>query len=260
MEQYLSLLDQAIEEDKTRVSDGAGRVVLIQDCVETSGAFLLHHLMKRALSRESSETVIFVAFAQPFSHYDRILKKLGCNLITLSQNGRFIFFDMLKLDCPDEVGGGRTKSGLVDLFHKIHKATEVIASPETKKSCITIMIDDLSLVEVAAHGSSNYVLDFLHYCQTLTSEVGCTLILLNHEDIYSSSEQLTLNLEVEYLADIVIKAKPLATGLATDVHGQLTVLNKRSSNEHGKLKKRIHNFQFKVKENGVEYFYSGSRT
>ncbi|KAK9110140.1 hypothetical protein Sjap_018200 [Stephania japonica] len=80
MEQYLSLFDQAIKEDKTRVSDGAGRVVLIQDCVETSGAFLLHHLMKRALSRESSETVVFVAFAQPFSHYDRILKKLVSSL------------------------------------------------------------------------------------------------------------------------------------------------------------------------------------
>ncbi|KAK9169061.1 hypothetical protein Syun_001201 [Stephania yunnanensis] len=251
--------NEAIEEDETRVSDCAGRVVLIQDCVETSGAFLLHHLMKRKLSRESSEIVVFVAFAHPFYHYDRILKKLGCNLVTLSQKGRFIFFDMRKLDCLDEVGGGRTKSGLVELFHKIHKAAEVIASPETK-ICITIMIDDLSLVEVAAQGSSSYVIDFLRYCRTLTTEVGCTLILLNHEDIYSNSEESTLNLELEYLADIVMKAKPLATGLAADVHGQLTVLNKRSINEHGKIKKRIQNFQFKVKENSVEYFYSGSRT
>lgn len=31
----------------------------------------------------------------------------------------------------------------------------------------------------------------------------------------------TLLLQLEYLADVVIKAEPLATGLASDVHGQV---------------------------------------
>ena len=35
----------------------------------------------------------------------------------------------------------------------------------------TIMIDDVSLLEVAAHGSVDNVLDFLYYCVTLTSEM-----------------------------------------------------------------------------------------
>ncbi|KAG8056286.1 hypothetical protein GUJ93_ZPchr0002g25798 [Zizania palustris] len=35
----------------------------------------------------------------------------------------------------------------------------------------TIMIDDVSLLEVEAHGSVNDVLDFLHYCVTLTSDM-----------------------------------------------------------------------------------------
>lgn len=32
------------------------------------------------------------------------------------------------------------------------------------------MIDDVSLMDVAARGSTNLVLDFLHYCHTLVSE------------------------------------------------------------------------------------------
>lgn len=59
----------------------------------------------------------------------------------------------------------------MELYGKIQKAVEVGVSPEYNRNCITIMIDDISLMEVAAHGSSNHILDFLHYCQTLTSEL-----------------------------------------------------------------------------------------
>ncbi|KAA3478306.1 elongator complex protein 6 isoform X2 [Gossypium australe] len=174
-------LDQVIEPWPLR-----GRVVAIEDQVETSGSFVLHHLLKRSLSPNSSNVTIFISFSQPFSHYDRILRKL----------------------CPGE-----------------------------KKFL------------VAANGSSDYVLDFLHYCRTLTSEFDCSLITLNHEDIYSSEDRPTFLIQMEYLADILIKAEPLATGLATDVHGQLTVLNKGRN--------KVSNFHFKVKENVVECFYPG---
>ncbi|KAA3484991.1 elongator complex protein 6 isoform X2 [Gossypium australe] len=166
-------LDQIIEPWPLR-----GRVVAIEDQVETSGSFVLNHLLKRFLSPNSSNVTIFIAFSQPFSHYDRILRKL-----------------------------------------------------------------------VAANGSSDYVLDFLHHCRTLTSEFDCSLITLNHEDIYSSEDRPTFLIQMEYLADILIKAEPLATGLATDMHGQLTVLNKGQN--------KVSNFLFKVKENVVECFYPG---
>lgn len=50
---------------------------------------------------------------------------------------------------------------------------------------------------------------------------GCSFVTLNHEDIYSSANTLQLILQTEYLADVIIKAEPLATGLASDVHGQV---------------------------------------
>lgn len=67
-----TLLDHALA---AATGDGAGgRVVLVEDCVDASGAFVLHHLLKRALS--GGGAVLFVALAHPFSHYDRIMKKL----------------------------------------------------------------------------------------------------------------------------------------------------------------------------------------
>ncbi|KAF4349826.1 hypothetical protein G4B88_026704 [Cannabis sativa] len=261
-----TLLDEA-------VGSIAGCLLLLHDSVETTAAFLLHHFLKRSLSPHSSNAVIFVSFAHPFSHYDRILRKLGCNLAAQRDNNRFFFFDMLKWECPgeefsfrlmdqiidssDEAEEAKRRSALVTLFGKIQKV--IGALPQERRSSVTIMIDDISLMEVAARGSMNLVIDFLHYCHTLTSELGCSLVALNHEDIYSSTKRPTLVLQLEYLARILIKAEPLTTGLAKDVHGQLTVLN-RGAYDGAESKYRVHNFHFKVKENCVEYFIPGSRT
>jgi len=59
------------------------------------------------------------------------------------------------------------EGGLVALYGKIEKVVSSLL--QENKKCITIVVDDLSLMEAAANGSSNYVLDFLHYCHTLTS-------------------------------------------------------------------------------------------
>lgn len=74
----LNLLDEALGlHYQTDPWPLRGKVVLIEDCVETSGCFVLHQLLKRTLSSQSpNNTVIFLAFSHPLSHYDRILRKL----------------------------------------------------------------------------------------------------------------------------------------------------------------------------------------
>ncbi|KAK7293242.1 hypothetical protein RJT34_16105 [Clitoria ternatea] len=231
-----------------------GRFVLVEDCVDTSAAFVLHHILKRCFSSHSSSAVLFLAFSHPFSHYDRILRKLGCNLAAQRDNGRFYFLDMLMFQCPDE--GKPNHDGLASVFEKIEK---VVKALRQDKKFFSIMIDDISFLEVAANGSSNDVLDLLHYCHMLTSEYGCAFIVLGHKDIYLNGERPALILEMEYLADILVKAEPLATGLAKDVHGQLMVLDKDMQREQGISAIKIHNFHFKIKENGVECFYPGTK-
>ncbi|GJN31106.1 hypothetical protein PR202_gb19464 [Eleusine coracana subsp. coracana] len=159
---------------------GSGaRVILVEDCVEAPAAFVLHLLLKRAFA--GAGAAAFLALSQPFSHYDRILRKM--------------------------------------------RVVEANWTGENAGKFI-IMIDDISLLEVAARGSINDVLDFLHYCVTLTSEMNCSLVILTHEDIYSSEDNMGLLVHLRYIADLVIKAAPLSTGLAADVHGQLSVVNK----------------------------------
>jgi hypothetical protein len=53
---------------------------------------------------------------------------------------------------------------------------------------------------------------------------NCSLVILVHEDIYSSEENMGLLAHLRYIADLVIKAAPLSTGLAADVHGQVRYL------------------------------------
>ncbi|KAK2413930.1 elongator complex protein [Trifolium repens] len=228
-----------------------GRFVLVEDSVDTSAAFVLHQILKHSFSSHPSSSVIFLALSHPFSHYDRILRKIGCNLAAQRDNKRFFFIDMLMLQFPDE--GKPNDVGFAAVFEKIERVIKAL--PQDNTEFVTIMIDDISFLQVAANGSSNDVLDFLHYCYTLTSEYGCAFVALDHKDIYLDEEKPAIISEMEYLADILVKAEPLATGLAKDVHGQLMVLHK----QHGISPAKIHNFHFKIKENSIECFYPGTK-
>lgn len=240
------------------VFSGGGdcRLIVVEDCVDTGGAFVLHHLLKRSLAPHSTDVVIFLSFSQPFSHYDRILRKMGCNLVVQREKKKMLFFDVQRLDRDK---GKTSQDLLLELYGKVHEAVEVCSTSESLRK-ITIMIDDVSLMEIDADGSSNLVLNFVHYCYGLTTQYGCSLVTLNHEDVYSTVNRPTLLLQLEYLADLVIKVEPLATGLASDVHGQLTVLNKGVGDISGKPRNKVSNFQFRIKDAGAEFFYPGSRT
>lgn len=95
----------------------------------------------------------------------------------------------------DGDGGGTFEGGLVELYGKIQKAVEVSIVNGGSRS-ISIMIDDISLLEVAAKGSSNHVLDFLHYCHTLTTEIvrHCCVDQLIFFFHFQLSESLSLAL------------------------------------------------------------------
>ncbi|XP_011077019.1 elongator complex protein 6 isoform X1 [Sesamum indicum] len=259
-----TLLDEALDGKGAAVFStspaAGGRMILVEDCVETSGAFVVHHLLKRCLSPHSSDVVVFLSFANPFSHYDRILRKMGCNLSVQRDNKRLMFLDMLMLERLGRDRGKTSEDVFIALFGEIQKAVELSLSHAGRQH-ITVIIDDVSLMEVDANGSSNLVLDFLHYCSSLTAQFqGCSLITLNHDDVYSNEDRPGLLLKLEYLADVVIKVEPFSTGLATDVHGQLTVSNKGIHDGSGKSRNKVHNFHFRIKDSSVEYFYPGSKT
>ncbi|KEH22502.1 paxneb protein [Medicago truncatula] len=183
---------------------------------------------------------------------ERVIKNYN-NIETLYANG---IKGCIKVIADPEYNEGKPNhNGFAAVFEKIESVIKAL--PQDNMKFATIMIDDISFLQVAANGSSNDVLDFLHYCYTLTSEYGCAFIALDHKDIYLNEEKPAIILEMEYLADILVKAEPLATGLAKDVHGQLMVLHKQT--QHGIAPVKIHNFHYKIKENSIECFYPGTK-
>ncbi|MGV7468061.1 hypothetical protein PJI21_29195, partial [Mycobacterium kansasii] len=62
-----------------------------------------------------------------------------------------MFFDLLMLGCSD----GDAKGLLIEMYGKIQKVVEDIASTGGNSKHITIVIDDFSLIEVATKGSFN---------------------------------------------------------------------------------------------------------
>ncbi|KAJ1297659.1 hypothetical protein BS78_01G393900 [Paspalum vaginatum] len=181
---------------------------------------------------------------------------MGCNLSLHRRNGRLHFFDL------QAFSGGAMEGAIADsfvlLYSEIQRVVEANNTGENEGQ-VTIVVHDISLLEVVAHGSVDDVLDFLHYCFTLTSEMDCSLVILIHEDIYAGEENMDLLLHLRYVADLVVKAAPLSTGLAADVHGQLSVVNKGTFHKQSAKSQKVWNFYFKVKENGADFFYPGSR-
>lgn len=69
----------------------------------------------------------------------------------------------------DRIRGKTSEDIFIALYGEVQKAVEVFQSHEGRQN-VTIVIDDVSLMEVDAKGSSNLVLDFLRYCYSLTAQ------------------------------------------------------------------------------------------
>ncbi|MCO5597877.1 hypothetical protein L7F22_051962 [Adiantum nelumboides] len=129
---------------------------------------------------------------------------------------------------------------------------------------VWIVIDDVSLLEVVTQGNSAHVRDFLHYCRTLASDQQiCCLLLLTHRDVYEDTEETLMAYQLEYMSDTVIDVEPLATGQATDVHGQVIVEHKVPCNLDSNVHINVHqdskgcHLHFELSENTVQFFAPG---
>lgn len=87
----------------------------------------------------------------------------------------------------DENCGKVVETGLASLFRKVQDAVSSLLADG--KNPITIVVDDISLMEIAANGCLDDVLSFMHYCHTLTSEFvsECCEISMQHLIFLKSS-------------------------------------------------------------------------
>lgn len=249
-------------------------VLLIKDSVAASGSFLLHYLLNKVLASPDAAApnplVIFVGLNEPFSHYNKVARKQGCNLAAFRDNGAVVFIDMLVASPIQQETCTSIHNSTTDIeaccenkLFQLYQRFQKLLRREPGR-CAWIFIDDLSLLEVVAEGDKNQLLNFVHYCRALACNKQCSLVLLAHQDVFQSSEEIVMANQLEYWSDIVINVISLATGHASDVHGQIIIEHRTSEVECGtassmtsNLRSNLHYLHYKVMENTVLFFSPG---
>ncbi|KAI5058330.1 hypothetical protein GOP47_0026500 [Adiantum capillus-veneris] len=240
------------------------KVLLVKDAVSAPASFLLLYLLRKILASPES-FVIFVGLKEPFSHYTKIARKQGCNLLAHQDGGSFVYIDLLSktiLQLSDWTTNDTATSVENKLFLLFQCFVRLLKQASGRK--VWIVIDDVSLLEVVTQGNSAHVRDFLHYCQTLASrQQVCSLLLLTHRDVYEDINETSMAYQLEYMSDTVINVEPLATGQATDVHGQVIVEHKVPCNLDASAHINIRQdsrgcgLHYKLSENAVQFFVPG---
>jgi hypothetical protein len=81
-----------MQESLFDTSDLSG-VVLVKDCLEAPGSFLLTQVLELALSNNFMITC--VSLARGARHYQQLLRKLGINMSMLIETRQLVFLDVL---------------------------------------------------------------------------------------------------------------------------------------------------------------------
>ncbi|CAK9196198.1 unnamed protein product [Sphagnum troendelagicum] len=259
-----------------------GSLILIEDSVAAKGAFLLNYFLKKLLAApHASEDeagggttrVLFLALSEPFSHYNRISRKQGCNLISYRNSGRLIFLDMVSDNPPGSIWTkGLKQSALFGLYERVNECVKRREMQKSGEERTVLIIDDASLLEVLAGGVQNEVLSFLHYCRALYSgSHRCGVVALVHADTDSNrglslpvdagaqSPAAALVQELEHSADVIVTVDPLSTGLATDVHGQVSVVHWTDALCSAEFRRAPCTLQFKLLESSVLFSHPGGK-
>lgn len=244
------------------------KVLLIKDSVASPASFFLHYLLKKILTAPdlAQPLIIFVGLKEPFSHYSRIARKQGCNLLAHQDSGTIVYIDLLSAFNPNQsnLSSGDLSSVENKLFPLFQSFLRILRQKPGQS--VWIIIDDLSLLEVVAEGNKTHLLDFIHYCRTLACDKQmCSLVLLAHQDVYETADDIAMVHQLEHWSDIVINVEPLATGQASDVHGQVMIKHRMPWNagsgahSNANQNKNFYVLHYKLMENTVLFFAPGKQ-
>ncbi len=78
-------------------------------------------------------------------------------------------------------------------------------------------------------------------------------------DAGAQSPAAALVQELEHSADVIVTVDPLSTGLATDVHGQVSVVHWTDALGSAEFRRAPCTLQFKLLESGVLFSHPGGK-
>eukprot|EP01147_Barroeca_monosierra_P010849 gene10849-2925_t len=172
-------------------------------------------------------TIVLLSFAQTFNHYSVIAKKMGYNLRTTdSPNALFLdgLTNLTNTTIDTFWGENPEHPCITNLMHDTDSAIDVVTRflsklPNHKR---TLFVVD-GVVEALAAGVSNRnMMHLLHRLRILAHKHsdGSSIVYHYHRDgLPESSDDAILSTQLPFLADTIITASNLPTGVSNTVHG-----------------------------------------
>ncbi|TDH71153.1 hypothetical protein CCR75_006588 [Bremia lactucae] len=224
----------------TPTSASRGQLVVLADCVEASGAFLVHHFT--SLYLKAGHRVCFVSSVNAPDHYAAVGRKLGVNFASYQTKKQLQVLDWTNL----EIGSSRTD--WMPLFEKLQHF-----SNESEENAVSIVLDDVSTIKWWFGEAA--LLDFVRCCKTLTHEKngGANVVLLTHADT-NLAIQRPLNPALADMATVVLTTQALTTGYSKDIHGTLLVSRQSQSIGNHALDEEPIVIPYKILENTIKCF------
>ncbi|SAL97740.1 hypothetical protein [Absidia glauca] len=234
--------------------------IVVTDTLKSDANFLIHHFLSNQL--KTDRRVVLVGLAQIFNHYFLINRKLGTNLQPFKQSGQFVFVDGVthlnnySLDTPyPPLNTPTTPTATLDGSHQaaLREFYEVIKQhiqPGT-----LVILDDVSMLLL--NGFTDITV-FINRLKSLLASVDGTLVSLVHADEEGTddSEQDGFVKAVIQSSELVLQVQPLGSGLARDVHGQLSIVY-GPKHIPGSIKTQPHSMHYKILDNNVHFFAKG---
>ncbi|ETL79748.1 hypothetical protein L917_19676 [Phytophthora nicotianae] len=227
----------------TPTSAPQGQLVVLEDCVEAGGVFLVHHFT--SLFLKAGHRVCFVAIANSPAHYAAVGRKLGVNFAACQTKKQLQVLDWTSMETDS------TKAEWTALFEDLKNFTN-----EEKDAAVSIVIDDVSALKWRFGDAA--VLDFVRCCKTLTHNKNgaANVVLLTHADTDLSSSR-PLSLALAEMATVVLATKPLSTGYSKDIHGTLLVCRQSQGFSVNALDEEPTAIPYKILESTIKCFHSG---
>lgn len=116
-------------------------LVLVRDCLDADGAFMLVHLLKLALGLDGQHNVLLVACRHTAVHYAHVLRKSGLAMASLVEAGRLAVVDSLRP--PPPVQAGAQLTSLQALHRRIARAAAALQSGGQRP--LLLALDDLTV-------------------------------------------------------------------------------------------------------------------
>ncbi|KAE8893309.1 hypothetical protein PF005_g7943 [Phytophthora fragariae] len=225
----------------TPTSAPRGQLVVLEDCVEAGGGFLVHHFT--SLFLQAGHRLCLVASANTPEHYAAVGRKLGVNFAACQSKQQLQVLDWTQLEADERPW--------TELFDTLRAS----ATEEGDKG-VTIVLDDVSALKWKFGDVA--VLDFVRCCKTLTQEKNgaANVVLLSHADTDLPGSR-PLSCALADMATVVLITKPLATGYSNDIHGTLSVYRQSQGLGGSWIHEEPTAIPYKILESTIKCFHSG---